>query len=258
MTAITQSYFMTQRHARQLLRQPWFVAITLVQPVIWLLLFGSLFRSVTEIPGFAAGGSYLDYLVPGIIVMTALMSSGWSGMGVIEDIDRGLLDRFLAGPTHRSSLIVGRIGYEAIALVIQGLIMGGLAWLLGAEFAGGPIGFGVLIGVAVLVAFAFAALSCAMALSLRQRESVIGVNTMLTLPLTFLSAAFIPLALAPDWIATIAAFNPVNWAIEASREALLAGPDWSFILPRVAGLAVMAVLAIALATRAFCGYQRST
>ena len=65
--------------------------------------------------------------------MTALMASGWSGMGVIEDIDRGLLDRFLAGPTHRSSLIVGRIGYEGIALVIQGLIMGGLAWLLGAR-----------------------------------------------------------------------------------------------------------------------------
>jgi ABC-2 type transport system permease protein len=258
MTAIAQSYFMTQRHARQLLRQPWFVAITLIQPVIWLVLFGSLFRSVTEIPGFlSVGGTYLDYLVPGIIVMTALMASGWSGMGVIEDIDRGLLDRFLASPTHRSSLIVGRIGYEAIALVIQGLIMGGLAWLLGAQFASGPLGFMVLLGVAVLVAFAFASLSCAMALTLRQRESVIGVNTMLTLPLTFLSAAFMPLALAPDWIETVATYNPINWAVEAGREALVASPDWSFVLPRVGGLAVVALLSVALATRAFHGYQRS-
>jgi ABC-2 type transport system permease protein len=257
MTAIAQSYFMTQRHARQLLRQPWFVMMTLIQPVIWLLLFGSLFRSVTEIPGFASAGTYLDYLVPGIIVMTALMGSGWSGMGVIEDIDRGLLDRFLAGPTHRSSLIVGRIGYEAIALVIQGLIMGGLAWLLGARFAGGPVGFAVLLGVALLVAFAFASLSCATALALRQRESVIGVNTMLTLPLTFLSAAFIPLALAPDWIEVAAAFNPINWAIEAGREALLLSPDWSVVLPRIGGLAVVVLLSVALATRAFRGYQRS-
>ncbi len=257
MTAIAQSYYMTQRHARQLLRQPWFVVITLIQPVIWLLLFGSLFRSVVEIPGFSAAASYLDYLVPGIIVLTALMSSGWSGMGVIEDIDRGLLDRFLAGPTHRSSLIVGRIGYEAIALVIQGLIMGGLAWLLGARFASGPLGFAMLIGVAVLVAFAFAALSCAMALTLRQRESVIGVNTMLTLPLTFLSAAFMPLALAPEWIQTVATYNPVNWAIEAGREALIASPDWAFVLPRVGGLAIVALAAIGLATRAFRSYQRS-
>ncbi len=257
MTAIAQSYFMTQRHARQLLRQPWFVAMTLIQPVIWLLLFGSLFRSVTDIPGFDSPGTYLDYLVPGIIVMTALMASGWSGMGVIEDIDRGLLDRFLAGPTHRSSLIVGRIGYEGIALVIQGLIMGGLAWLLGAEFASGPPGYAMLLAVAVLVAFAFASLSCAMALTLRQRESVIGVNTMLTLPLTFLSAAFLPLALAPDWIETAATYNPINWAIQAGREVLVANPDWSFVLPRVGGLVVVAMLSVALATLAFRSYQRS-
>ena len=80
-----------------------------------------------------------------------------------------------------------------------------------------------------------------MALTLRQRESVIGVNTMLTLPLTFLSAAFLPLALAPDWIETAATYNPINWAIEAGREALLASPDWSFVLPRVGGLAVVAL-----------------
>jgi ABC-2 type transport system permease protein len=257
MTAVAQSYYMTRRHARQLIRQPWFLMVTLVQPIIWLLLFGSLFRSVTEIPGFASSGTYLDYLVPGIIVMTALMASGWSGMGVIEDIERGLMDRFLAGPTHRSSLIVGRIGYEALALSIQGAIMGGLAWLLGASFASGPLGFGVLLGIAVLVAFAFASLSCAMALALRNRESVIGVNTMLTLPLTFLSAAFMPLALAPDWIETVATVNPINWAIVAGREALVAGPDWTLILPRVAGLVIVALLSLALATRTFRAYQRS-
>jgi ABC-2 type transport system permease protein len=258
MTAVAQSFYMTRRHARQLIRQPWFLMVTLIQPIIWLLLFGSLFRSVTEIPGFSASGTYLDYLVPGIIVMTALMASGWSGMGVIEDIERGLLDRFLAGPTHRSSLIVGRIGYEALALTIQGAIMGALAWLLGATFASGPLGFAVLLGIAVLVAFAFASLSCAMALALRNRESVIGVNTMLTLPLTFLSAAFIPLALAPDWIETVATANPVNWAIVAGREALVADPDWTLILPRLAGLAVVALLSLALATRAFRSYQRSS
>jgi ABC-2 type transport system permease protein len=257
MTAIAQSWYMSQRHIRFMRRQPWFVVITLIQPVIWLLIFGSLFRSVTEIPGFGVQGTYLDYLVPGIIVMTALMGSGWAGMGFIEDIDRGVLDRFLAGPTHRSSLIVGRMAYEATALAIQALIMGGLAWLLGAEFASGTLGFAVLVGIGILVAFAFASLSCAMALLIRQRESVIGVNTMLTLPLTFLSAAFMPLALVPDWIATVARLNPINWAIEAGREALLASPDWGAILVRVGGLGIVALLAIAFATRAFRSYQRS-
>jgi ABC-2 type transport system permease protein len=257
MTAIAQSYYMTQRHARVLIRQPWFVLVTLVQPLIWLLLFGALFRSVTEIPGFGSSGSYLDYLVPGIVVLTALMGSGWSGMGVIEDIDRGLLDRFLVAPTHRSALIAGRIGYEGLALVIQGSIMAGLAWLLGAQFAGGIGGFAIVLGCAILLAFAFASLSNALALLLRQRESVIGINVMITLPLTFLSAAFMPLSLAPEWVQTAARYNPVNWAVEAGREALLASPDWSVILPRVGGLVVVALVGLALATRAFRSYQRS-
>jgi ABC-2 type transport system permease protein len=96
-----------------------------------------------------------------------------------------------------------------------------------------------------------------MALRIRQRESVIGVNTMLVLPLTFLSAAFMPLALVPDWIATVARFNPVNWAVEAGRAAMVGGPDWSFVLPRVAGLLVVTGLAMWWATGTFRAYQRS-
>ncbi len=257
MTAISQTLYMTQRHSRALVRQPYFLAITLTQPIIWLLLFGALFRSVTEIPGFAAGGSYLDYLMPGVVVMTALFSSGWSGMGIIEDMDRGLMDRFLVAPMHRSALIGGRVAYEAISLVLQSLIIGGLAFLLGARFGGGPLGFAVLVLSAVLLGAAFSALSDASALVLRQRESVIGLNSFLVLPLTFLSAAFLPLALVPDWIATLARINPVNWAVEAGRAALLADADWSFIVPRLVGLAVVAVACLALATRAFRSYQRS-
>jgi ABC-2 type transport system permease protein len=258
MTAIAQSLHMTKRHARVLLRQPWFVAITIVQPVIWLLLFGALFQNVIEIPGFTTSASYLDYLVPGIIVMTALFSSGWSGMGIIEDIDRGLMDRFLVTPLHRSSLIVGRVAYEALALVLQAAIIGLLAWVLGARFASGIGGFAILVACAVLLAFSFASISDAMGLTLRQRESVIGVNTFMVLPLTFLSSAFLPLALVPGWIAAFAAWNPVNWAIEAGRSALQATPDWGLILSRMGGLTLVAIGCIALATRAFRSYQRST
>ncbi len=258
MTAVAQTWYMTDRHVRFLLRQPWFIATSIVQPVIWLLLFGQLFRNVTEIPGFAAaGGSYLDYLTPGILVMTALFSCGWSGMGIIEDLDRSIMDRFLVSPVHRSALISGRTAYEMVSLLIQALIIGGLAWLLGAHFAGGPLGFGALTVCAMLVGAAFASISQAMGLVLRQRESVIGINVMLVLPLSFLSAAFLPLDLVPGWIRTVAAYNPVNWAVEAGRAALAANPDWSFILPRMGGLLGVTVGAILLATAAFRSYQRS-
>ena len=257
MTAVAQSFYMTRRHTRALLRQPWFVAITLVQPMVWLFLFGQLFKSVTEIPGFAGGASYLDYLLPGVVVMTAMFSSGWSGMGTIDDIERGLMDRFLVGPLHRSSLIVGRVAHEGISLLIQSLVIGGIALLLGARISGGILGFAVLVLAAILLAFAFASLSNALALVVRQRESVIGINQFMVLPLTFLSASFLPLTLAPDWIQAFARFNPVNWAVEAGREALLASPDWSVILPRLGTLAIVAIVCGWVATGAFRSYQRS-
>lgn len=257
MTVVAQTAHVTGRHLRAFLRQPWFVAMGLVQPVIWLLLFGALFRSVVDIPGFTSSPSYLDYLVPGVLVMTALFSCGWSGMSIIEDLDRSIMDRLLATPMHRSAIIIGLNAYELVSLGIQALIMGGLALLLGARFEGGLLGFAVLVLCAMLIGAIAASFSDAMALLLRQRESVIGVNTLMTLPLTFLSAAFMPLKLVPDWVATVAMFNPVNWAVEAGREALTANPDWSLILPRVILLAGLTVLSTAFATRTFRAYQRS-
>ena len=87
MIALRQTWQVSLRYLRVLLRQPAFVVITLVQPLIWLLLFGALFKAVTQIPGFA-GGSYLDYLTPGVVVMLAVSSAGWTGMGFIEDIEQ--------------------------------------------------------------------------------------------------------------------------------------------------------------------------
>ena len=92
---LTHSWFMTTRHLRNLARQPWWIAITLVQPIIWLLLFGAVFKATADIPGFAAD-SYVDFLTPGIVVMTAAFAGGWAGMGVIEDLNRGVIVRFLS------------------------------------------------------------------------------------------------------------------------------------------------------------------
>ena len=147
MTVVAQTAHVTGRHLRAFLRQPWFVAMGLVQPVIWLLLFGALFKSVIDIPGFTASASYLDYLVPGVLIMTALFSCGWSGMSIIEDLDRSIMDRLLATPIHRSAIIIGLNAYELVSLGIQALIMGGLAFLLGARFEGGVLGFAVLVAV---------------------------------------------------------------------------------------------------------------
>ena len=247
---------MTRRHVIALLRQPWYVAVTLVQPVVWLLLFGALFKKVTEIPGFDAS-SYQGFIAPGIVVMTALFSSGWSGMGMINDFDRGVMDRFLVTPVHRASLIIGPLVQAALSVAIQAVIIVVLALAVGADFGGGVAGVAVLVAVAMLLAASMGALSNAVALTTRQEETLIGLVQFVVLPLSFLSAAFMQLDLIPGWMQQVAEFNPVNWAVEAGREAVSSGADWGFVAERVGLLLGLAVVCVWVATRAFRSYQRS-
>jgi ABC-2 type transport system permease protein len=198
---------LSARHLRNLARQPWWIAITLVQPVIWLLLFGAVFKATADIPGFVAD-SHVDFLTPGIVVMTAAFAGGWAGMGVIEDLNRGVIDRFLIAC---SALLGGSLG----------------------------------------------ALSNGMALLARKEETVIAASTFVLLPLTFLSSAFMQRDLVPGWIQSVARYNPVEWTVQAGREALTATPDWGLVLSRAALLAILCAVCTWLATRAFHTYQRS-
>jgi ABC-2 type transport system permease protein len=247
---------MAIRHLRGLARQPWWIAISLIQPIVWLLLYGALFKRVVEIPGFG-GGSYVDFLTPGIVIMSAVFSGGWGGMSVIEDLDRGVIDHFLVAPTSRVALIAGRLKQQAIVTVIQSLILVALGLIVGAEFAGGVVGVVVLIAAAVLLGGAFGALSSGLALLVRREETVIAAVQFVLLPLTFLSSVLMQPSLIPGWVQDVARVNPVNWAVEAGREALAADTDWGLVLSRGAYLLVFAVACAGLATRAFRTYQRS-
>jgi len=247
---------MTVRHVMELWRQPVWIFVTLVQPVIWLLLFGALFGTVTEIPGFASD-DYIQFLAPGVVVMTAFFSAGWSGMGIIEDFNRGVLDRFLVSPVRRSSLITGRLVQNSINIVIQTLIIVILALIVGASFANGVTGVLVTCLVAVLVGSGFGALSNGLALLTRREETLIAVMQFFLLPLSFLSTTFMQAGLMPDWMQTIAAFNPVNWAVEAARSALSASPDWGAIAGWSALLVAFLGASLLFAVRAFRTYQRS-
>jgi ABC-2 type transport system permease protein len=255
-TMTVQTRQLTLRGLRAVGRQPAFVVIMLIQPMIWLLLFGQLFKRVVEIPGFA-GGTYIDFLTPGVVVMTVLFSSGWAGMGFIEDMDRGLMDRLLSSPVRRGAMMAASISYQAVTIVIQALIVVLVGVIAGARYSGGVLGILVMLVAAVLLAAAFSSLSNGMALLVRTRESLIGFSTMLTLPLSFLSSNMMAKEVMPNWMRHVAAYNPVDWAVVASREALSADPDWGAVLARLGGLFAVALAMGWLATRAFRTYQRS-
>ena len=257
MTAIaTHTSLMTGRQLRALARQPAYLVISLIQPVIWLFLFGSLFRKVVELPGFGAS-SYLDYLVPGVVIMSALSASMWSGMTVLEEIDRGIMDRFLVLPLHRSAIINASVIMQSIMTTVQSVIIVALGWAAGAHYPGGLAGVLVLIAGSVLIAIVFSAFSNTVGMLARQRETIIGINTFLLLPLTFLSSAFIVTALMPHWMRIVADGNPVNWALEAGRAAMSSGADWTRVMAWGGGLALLAIAVTALSVLTFRAYQRS-
>ena len=249
--ALRHTLALTRRQLLALWRQPWFVAITVVQPLIWLLLFGSLFRRVVELPGFH-GGSYVEFLTPGVLVMSALFAGGWHGMAYIDAMNRGILDRFLVSPMRRGALVAAGFLYGAVVIVVQSLVIVGVAYADGAHFPAGSIA--AMIVLAVLLGGCVAALSDALALVARQEETLIGAVQFVVLPATFLSSAMMAAALMPGWIGGVARFNPVNWAVVGARAG---ASDWSLVWTRAGLLAALLLLCAALATRAIRVYQRS-
>ena len=255
MTPLRHTCQVALRYIRALLRQPAWVGISLTQPVIWLLLFGALFKRTAEIPGFT-GDSYIEFLAPGVVVMLSL-SAAWIGMGFIEDINRGTMDRLLVSPIWRGALNLGSVAQSVLSLVIQSLIVIAVSLAVGGRFHNGIAGVAVLIGVAALLGAVFASLSNGIAVLTRQRETLIGIVTMVTLPLTFLSTALMQKSLLPSWIHWAAKFNPVDWAAEAGRSAAGPDADWGLIATRTGLLALLLLASAAFATRAFTVYQRS-
>ena len=258
-TLVAHSGYLTMRSVQALVRQPIFLVVTLIQPVVWLLLFGQLFKSVIEIPGFGVGtGSYLEFLTPGVVAMTALFSAAWAGTVYIDDMNRGVMDRMLASPVRRGAMMNGTLIYQSLVSLVQTAIIFAIAYIAGARFAGGVVGVAVTAVAVALLTIVFAALSNAVALLVRQQEALIGISQMLSLPLSFLSSAIMATELAPKWIQVAADVNPLDWAVVVSREALSASPDWGSAGPRLAALVGLSLVMGWLATRAFGVYQRST
>jgi ABC-2 type transport system permease protein len=247
---------MVVRHQRNFIRQPIWLVFALTQPLFWMLLYSQLFRRIVDLPGFGTD-SYVKFLTPGIVVMTAFFGATWSGMAMIDDLDRGVVQRFLATPARRSSLVVSQVVHTAIVAVIQTIIILGIAWLLGAPVDRGAAGWLVIIAVASLVAAGWAGISHGTALLVRREETLIAILNFFGLPLTFLSAILIAESLMPGWMQWAARFNPVNWGVIASREMSSLDTDWGRVGLYLGLLLAFVAATSALATRAFRVYRKT-
>jgi len=257
LVALGHTWLLTARALRAIWRMPMYMVMNLVQPMFWLLLFGALFRSVVEIPGFGTGGTYLEFITPGIVMMTAMFGAAWAGTTFVQDMERGVMDRFLTSPTSRGALMVASMLCQAVIALGQTVVVLGVAWLCGARFDGGLSGVALLAVGVVLLTAVFSALSNAFALITAQQEALIGLSQLITLPLMFISSAIMDPRLSPAWVATVARFNPFDWAVRLGRAALDGSAPASEIWGPLALLATATVLMAWVATRAFRARERS-
>jgi ABC-2 type transport system permease protein len=255
MRILRDTYWMVLRQTRNLMRQPIWIALLLIQPIIWLLLYGQLFSRVGPLRGGA--DSYVQFLTPGIICMNAFFGGSWSGMAMITDLDRHVIDRFLAAPTSRLAIILSQVVRAGMIAVLQALLLLLLGLALGVRVHGGALGWLVVFLAAALLAMTFAGISHGIALLVRKEASMIAAANFIGLPLMFISSILIPPSQMPGWIAQLSRFNPVNWGVEAARNAVVTGGDWGatgvYLLLLLAATAVTS----SFATWCFRSYVRS-
>jgi ABC-2 type transport system permease protein len=253
--ALRQTGWMVVRQLRNLIRQPIWVAMMVIQPMIWLVLYGQLFSRAPGLSGSVR--PYVEFLAPGIICMNAFFGGMWSGMGMITDLDRKVIDRFLAAPASRFAIVLSQVVRAGITAVIQSTILLLIGLALGVRVHGGALGWAVIFAASFLLAAAFAGFSNGLALIFRRPESMIATANMVGLPLMFLSSILLTVTVMPGWIASVSRFNPVNWGVHAARNAVLYSGAWGstgeFLLLLLAAMAVTTLFA----TWCFRSYQRS-
>jgi ABC-2 type transport system permease protein len=252
---LTQTGQVLRRWLISSLRQVWGPVMSLVQPVIWIVLFGQVFHSLGALPQFGGEG-YIEYLVPGILMMTVLYSGAWAGTGYIDDIGSGVMDQYLTSPVSRSAIITGQLVQQLIVGLAQSVVVLGIGWLAGARYPGGVGGMLAAVGVATLLAAIFCSCSSAVALITRNQIALISLSQLIVLPATFLSTTMMPSTLMPDWVVAVSRWNPMTWAVELGRGGLAGGfpaEGWW----QLGGLVALAVLAFAWAVRSIRAYQRA-
>ncbi len=241
---ISDTLVMAERNIIRLPRQPDMLLGFTVQPIMFVLLFAYVFGGAIDTPGM----SYIDFLIPGIIVQSIAFGGFATALGLCEDLGKGLIDRFRSLPTARASVLAGRaiadIATNTLSITI--LLITGL--IIGFSFQTGATD--VIAGILLLLFFGFASsfVFALIGMTASTPEAANGIGFTLIFPITFISSAFVPIASMPDVLQTVADANPVTHVVDAVRHFWLGTPAgdaiWASLVWTVVLIAVFAPLSI--------------
>ncbi len=217
--AISDAWTITKRNLVKYIRLPDLLVFSTIQPVMFVLLFVYVFGGAikTGLPGI----KYVDFLMPGIFVQTAIFGATQTGVGLAEDLSKGLIDRFRSLPMARSAVLAGRTISDTVRNLFVVLLMTGVGYLVGFRFhAGAPKAILALLG-AISVGYAFSWIMAFTGLAIKNVEAVNAASFVWIFPLTFASSAFVPSETFPGWLQAWSNVNPVSIWVETFRALTL-------------------------------------
>ena len=227
---IEKTFVITEFELRKLRHDFTELVTRALQPALWLLIFGQVFSR----SGAMHTGSvpYLDFIAPGILAQSVLFVAIFYGINVIWERDLGIVQKFLASPTPRGALVLGKGLSAGFRTLSQAAIVYGLSLLLGVKLNWSPLALLNVVVIVVLASTLFSTFSLIIACLVKTRERFMGVGQVLTMPLFFASNAIYPTAIMPAWLRAISHLNPLTYVVDALRTFMLAGSTSTFSLSR--------------------------
>lgn len=250
-SGLADAVTLTRRDLLIWMRNPAFLFFTIIQPIMFVLLFRYVFGGA--IPVNVPGG-YVNFLMPGIIAQSAAFASFGTAIALARQLQKGVIDRLRAMPIARSAVLLGRLASDTVRLTVTVLVILAVGYGVGFRFENGfvPAVFMVLLGIAFGVVIC--TVSAFVGLAIKDEESVGSFGLVWLFPLTFVSAAFVPVTSMPGWLQAFAKNQPVTIVIDEMRSLALRGPlvlhAWQSALWLVGITAVFVPLAVRAYRRA--------
>ena len=241
--AVSDSVVITRRHLKHTTRIPELLFFSMMQPIIFILLFTVVFANAIKIPGM----DYKNYMMPAIFVQTMAFATTGTAAGFADDLQKGLVDRFRSLPMARSAVLIGRLVAESARNTLTLLIMIGAGYAVGFRFAGGFLP--ALAGIVLLLAFAFAfsAIGTVIGLGVKSVEAAQMASTIWIFPLTFVSNGFVPMTALPGWLQGVVRYSPVTQMNNALR-AMFYGHGQALTSPALQSAAwILGIIVVFLA-----------
>lgn len=254
MRYLSDIYWVFWREMKRFLLQRARIVTSITQPTVWLVLVGSNLAGFARNPQAAQAlgtSDYLQFMTPGIMVMTALFGGAFGGTTVLWDRRLGFLNKLLTVPIPRAAIPLGKLLSLLVQSWIQLVIILVIAMLMGVRIATGLPGILFVILLASLFEVVMGGISLSLAANLNSVESFFAIINFLTLPLIFTSNAIFPVTTMPGWLQQIARVNPLTYAVTPMRIAVTQGWLWEQIWPGVLALVLMATAAVLLAVSQF-------